>query len=1149
MAIEILKRVHSLAAARAAQGINIAWGFKGELEKLRSNLIIFQSLLKYAEERQITVDDTWRHWLDKVRDTAYQAEDVLDELGYEIIQRQLETQDSMKGKVCSFFSLSNTIAFGLRLTQELQKINERFDELGQIETAFGLRVLSAGTTPQPRFRPMTVSFSCISEVVKRRGDDVSKIINLLISSCSQQVLSVIPIVGMAGLGKTTVAKMVYREVGDRGLFDVTFWICVSDSFDVERILRGMLEQTLAENTGGITGMDAITTHLREELETKTFLLILDDVWNEDYKRWEILKDCLLKISGNNRNVVVVTTRSRRTASIMESQIACSHELKQLSNNECWSIIRKIVSVNGEWIPSELEAIGIDIAKRCGGMPLVARALGGMLFREKGKDKWSSIRDSDAFEMSRDYDQVLQILKFSFDHLPSTSLQRCFSYCSIFPKDFEIEKEKLIQLWLAEGLLGPSDGEMEDIGDRNFNDLLARSFFQDFQTDELGNVICCKMPNPVHDLALMVTKSETVIQEPDSAIDGTFITHLNLISSDERNEPVFLKNGARKLRTLFSGFLNKSWEFRSLRSLTLNDARMTELPDSICRLKHLRYLDVSRTDIKALPKSITKLYHLQTLRFSDCGLLIKLPNKMEYLVSLRHIDFSHTPADVGCLTGLRSLPFFEVGQDKGHKIEELGCLKELRGRLRIVNLDHVRDKEEAKGANLSGKKHINTLVLVWSSERESSSSSINYKDVLEGLQPHQDIRSLEIENYQGDEFPPWFLTSTLNNLVVLKLKGCKKLPPAGHPSHLKILEIEGMDVVEIIGEEFYSSGGMEVAFPCLEELKINGCPKLESIPSMSHLSSKLVRLTIRDCDALSHISGEFQASATSLKYLTIRRCSNLSSIPSLQSCIALEALSISACYNLESPIILESRSLTSVFIGWCGKASVRISWPLSYANMKELNIEICGELIFSDDLHGGEVWPSRFQSLVIRCCDQFKSVPDGLKRRLHSLVRLDISWCRNLSHIPEDFFRGLNQLKGLKIGGFSQELEAFPGMDSIQHLGGTLEELKIIGWKKLKSLPHQLQHLTSLTKLKIYGFNGEGFEEALPEWLANLSSLQELTIWECQNLKYLPSSTAMQRLSKLTRLIIRSSSLLKRNCTEGSGSEWPKISHIPHIDIP
>ncbi|XP_011016469.1 PREDICTED: disease resistance protein RGA2-like [Populus euphratica] len=776
MAEEIWKRVGS-RAARAAQRINIAWGFKGELEKLKLKYSTIQAVLQDAEKRQVTDADS-RVWLDKLRDIAYQAEDVLDELDYEIIQRKLETQNSMKGKVCSFFSLSNPMAICLRLAAELQKINESLDELQETATSYGLRVLSADTTPQ-----LTDSFLCSSEDVKGRGDDVSKIINLLISSCSQQVLSVIPIVGMAGLGKTTVAKMVHREVIDRKLFDVTFWICVSDSFDDKRILREML-LTLDENTSGITEMDAIMTHLREELETKTFLLVLDDVWNEEHGEWEILRDCLLKISGNNRNVVVVNTRSRLTASIMESQsTACSHELKQLSNNEYWSIISEIVSRNGESIPSELEAIGIDIAKKCGGVPLAARFFGTILLYEKDKDKWSSIRDSDAVEMSRHYDRI--------------------------------EKEKLIQLWMAEGLLESSvRGEMEDIGDRK-------------------NLKIQRLP----------------ITDKASQQNGIF-----------------------------------------------------------------------------------------------------------------------------------------VGQDKGHKIEELGCLKELRGKLRIVNLEHVRDKEEAKGANLSGKGNMNTLVLVWSSERESSSSSINYKDVLEGLQPHPDTRSLEIENYQGDEFPQWIMMPTLNNLVVLKLKGCKKLPPAVHLSHLEILEIEGMDGVKIIGQEFYSSGGsgtnpifpilkrlsvmgmrslvewmipaaiaggVQVVFPCLEELYIERCPKLESIPSMSHLSSKLVRLTIRDCNALSHITGEFHASATSLKYLTIMRCSNLASIPSLQSCIALEALSISTCYNLVSSIILESCSLVSVFIGWCGKASVRISWPLSYANMKELNIEICGKFFF-DDLHGGKI---------------------------------------------------------------------------------------------------------------------------------------------------------------------------------------------------
>jgi hypothetical protein len=132
------------------------------------------------------------------------------------------------------------------------------------------------------------------------------------------------------------------------------------------------------------------------------------------------------------------------------------------------------------------------------------------------------------------------------------------------------------------------------------------------------------------------------------------------------------------------------------------------------------------------------------------------------------------------------------------------------------------------------------------------------------------------------------------------------------------------------------------------------------------------------------------------------------------------------------------------------------------------------------------------------------------------------------------------------------MEAFPAgvLNSIQHLNlrGSLKSLSIYGWDKLKSVPHQLQHLTALEELFIRSFNGEGFEEALPDWLANLSSLQSLHIYFCYNLKYMPSSTAIQRLSKLKQLNIWECRHLSENCREDNGSEWPKISHILRIYI-
>ncbi|XWS09472.1 hypothetical protein CRYUN_Cryun40dG0087500 [Craigia yunnanensis] len=218
----------------------------------------------------------------------------------------------------------------------------------------------------------------------------------------------------------------------------------------------------------------------------------------------------------------------------------------------------------------------------------------------------------------------------------------------------------------------------------------------------------------------------------------------------------------------------SKEPKSLHVLNFHDAKVEKFPAFLGKLKHLRYLDFSRTKIRKLPKSFTRLYNLQTLSIVDCC-LERLPKGITKLVSLRHIYFDKEklmPVKIGCLTCLQTLPFFYVSMESERNVQELGCLSQLRGELEIYSLEHVKDKAEAIKAKLLEKTQIYKLEFLWSYKRGGYS---NDKEVLEGLKPSLNLKSLKMVNNWGDNFPSWMLMSVhdfdytfLDNLVFLKL---------------------------------------------------------------------------------------------------------------------------------------------------------------------------------------------------------------------------------------------------------------------------------------------------------------------------------------------------------------------------------------------
>ncbi|KAM5569577.1 putative disease resistance protein RGA1 [Rosa sericea] len=1150
----VLKKVSSLVNEQ----ISLAWGFKGDLKKLGESLSLMQNMLNDAAEKPQALDrgkavpilPLVEGWVKRLKGIADDADNVLDECNYEVLRRKVELQNHMKRKVLNFLSASNPIIFRLKMANRIKHINASLLDLKSEASFIGLTERRIDATPQGVWpdRDPTDSFFEPDEKVIGREDVVSKIVESLTNSTNQQInISVMVIVGMPGLGKTTLAKSVYHKPAIDTHFHKKIWVCVSNIFEVNTILSQMLESLKGHNAG-MTNRDALLKSLQEELTGKRYVLILDDVWNEDSIKWESLRTCLSKLNSAPGSNIIITTRSANVASISETLTRC--ELDKLSNDECWSILKQRALFSDGNDPDR-ERIGKEIAKKCGGVPLVAKVLGGMMRTKNSTEEWLSIQASPIWELPEGNERIMSVLKLSFQNLKSSLLKQCFAYCSMFPEDFTIEREKLIQLWMAQGLLHPYPGQhmpqMEDIGNEYFNILCQNSLFQDATKDDDGIIEDCKMHDLVHDLAKEVSKCESLMQDLINVMEDhntLEIRHVSRVSTSTLER--MSKLSIARLRSLFMSDKVPSTVFLKLRVLRVLNLEMAyyikELPDSIGKLKHLRYLDISYTDIKALPKSIGKLYNLQTLRMLTY--LEKLPQEMKNLINLRHVYFDkeiEIPAGIlGQLSNLRTLPYFSVGKEMGPGIGELGGLKQLKGQLTIKNLEHVKSEEEAKKAKLEEKRDVCELKFKWTRDdnneegsESSTSSSINEERVLDGLRPDTNLQRLQIKGFRGARFPSWVMC--LNNLKKIKLydcPNCEGVPALGQLPNLRHVQIKEMKNLKRVGADGPDS------FPLVEHMSIRDCPSLESIRITQGIAS-LRELIIWDCNGLSSLLIGPDC-CTSIQKLEVRRCPNLTALPTSifpitqQMPSSLRELSITFCTGLSSLPLSGLLSLENLSLYGCSTLAPSISVPSGV--LRRLTIWNCKELTSISVTSSSLL----LEELYIQNCNNLQSIVPVDLQGFPCLRQLTIRDCGKLKYLPTGF-HCLTRLKELFIGGFWEELHSFPEFQLPPH--SQLERLDLTGWPKLKSLPQQIQHLTCLNTLYIEMFSGV---EALPEWLGNLTSLEVLAIIYCENLKYLPTLQAMQRLTKLKTLGIRGCPLLKENCTKDTGPEWPKIAHIPFI---
>jgi len=801
-------------ASGAVEEASLAFGVHSELQQMKATMALIKGVLLDAEQRN-PLSSALSEWLRQVKRVFSDAEDIVDDFECEALRNHVvKTYGGCSRKVRRFFSTSNPLVYRLRMAHCIQDINSRMAKLAAQRNMFGLQIIHKDTRVV-HVREMTHSHVNPSNVIGREHDK-NEIVKLLVQHVHHQTLSVIPIVGMGGLGKTTLAKLAFNDTNIDACFSLKLWVCVSNDFELRNVLLKILNSAPNPTMENFNNFETeqLQNRLRNTLQGQKFLLVLDDVWNEDRVRWDEFKEIIdSDVEGSK---ILVTTRSHEIGTMMRTKFSNFYLLECLSEEESLSLFLKSAFEYGdEKKHPQLLEIGKEIVKKCGGLPLAVKTVGSSLFSRVDKKEWESIRDNQIWNFKQNEKATLPALKLSYDQLPSY-LKPCFASFYLYPQGYAFCCSQISTLWGAFGFLPPTK-ESESVIDVTYqllHELRSRSFLSDYV--DLGDDCTFTLHDLVHDLATYIAKGEFERIDIRNPKISENVQHLAVMDNNLIAQ-AFPLTGLRSLcfpigmnsEALLNTFLSRC---KYLRFLELCDSEYESLSACIGKLKHLRYFNLMCSkNLEGLPDSVCKLQNLQSLNLYGCTKLQKLPRGIKNLISLRNLHITTRQVDfpkeeIALLTSLENLYFCHC--DNLESLFE-GILLPTLKKLSLY---------ECKSLKFVSFDAITNL-------KDLSISQCYKLELSMGLGnqiPNSRLKSLILEDLpQLVTLPQWFQGS-VNSLETLAIRGC-----------INLEELQDW-LPNLI---------------CLKILVIFNCPNLLSLPDNMHHLTNLKELRLSGCPEL------------------------------------------------------------------------------------------------------------------------------------------------------------------------------------------------------------------------------------------------------------------------------------------------------------